>query len=161
MKGTSTKPRGEALALLKEAGRGAPRHRERTATATDAKSSCIHEFAFVFFVGELELSPRETSFFFFVRSRQILQRPYNTGILQARSARPSRASFLFQSQRPEDEAPRRRHESEPAPCRQNQAEPEVKPASGEDEESGSGGGNHGRRGRYQPSRGRVRRREGE
>ena len=32
-------------------------------------------------------------FFFFVRSRQILQRPYNTGILQGSLARPSRASF--------------------------------------------------------------------
>ena len=101
------------------------------------------------------------NFFFFVRSRQILQRPYNKGILQARSLALRALLFVFQSQRPEDEAPRRRHESEPAPCRQNQAEPEVKPASGEDEESGSGGGNHGRRGRYQPSRGRVCRREGE
>ena len=129
-------------------------------TATDAKSSCIHEFAFIL-LRTGAVSSRNIIFFSLFVPAKFYNGLTTQEFYKARSLALRALLFCVQSQRPEDEAPRRRHESEPAPCRQNQAEPEVKPASGEDEESGSWGGNHGRRGRYQPSRGRLRGREGE
>ena len=73
-------------------------------TATDAKSSCIHEFAFVVLFENWSCLLEKHHFFFFVRSRQILQRPYNKGILQARSLALRALLFVFQSQRPEDQS---------------------------------------------------------